>query len=55
MGDNNSHVQRSLEDASAFARPIQAAIYCGAPAGMDAFRVAEESPAQQGGDVESIA
>ena len=33
---------------------LQAAIYCGVPAGMDAFRVAEESLAQQGIDVESI-
>ena len=33
---------------------LQAAIYCGVPAGMDAFRVAEESLAAQGLDVESI-
>jgi len=33
---------------------LQAAIYCGVPAGMDAFRVAEESLAAQGIDVESI-
>jgi 4-carboxymuconolactone decarboxylase len=33
---------------------LQAAIYCGVPAGMDAFRIAEESLAAQGVDVESI-
>jgi 4-carboxymuconolactone decarboxylase len=33
---------------------LQAAIYCGVPAGMEAFRIAEESLAQQGVDVESI-
>jgi 4-carboxymuconolactone decarboxylase len=34
---------------------LQAAIYCGVPAGMEAFRIAEETLAQQGVDVESIA
>jgi 4-carboxymuconolactone decarboxylase len=34
---------------------LQAAIYCGVPAGMEAFRIAEETLAQQGIDVESIA
>ncbi|HXD65007.1 MAG TPA: 4-carboxymuconolactone decarboxylase [Solirubrobacteraceae bacterium] len=33
---------------------LQAAIYCGVPAGMEAFRIAEETLAQQGVDVESI-
>jgi 4-carboxymuconolactone decarboxylase len=33
---------------------LQAAVYCGVPAGMDAFRVAEESLAEQGIDLESI-
>jgi 4-carboxymuconolactone decarboxylase len=33
---------------------LQAAIYCGVPAGMEAFRVAEESLAEQGIDLESI-
>jgi 4-carboxymuconolactone decarboxylase len=33
---------------------LQAAVYAGVPAGMDAFRIAEESLAQQGIDVESI-
>src|ERR1700733_9474952 len=33
---------------------LQAAVYCGVPAGMDAFRVAEESLVQQGVDVESM-
>jgi 4-carboxymuconolactone decarboxylase len=33
---------------------LQAAIYCGVPAGMDAFRVAEEALSEQGIDVESI-
>jgi 4-carboxymuconolactone decarboxylase len=34
---------------------LQAAIYCGVPAGMEAFRIAEETLAQQGVDVESVA
>jgi 4-carboxymuconolactone decarboxylase len=33
---------------------LQAAIYCGVPAGMEAFRIAEETLAAQGVDVESI-
>ena len=33
---------------------LQAAIYCGVPAGMDAFRAAEEALAAEGIDVESI-
>jgi 4-carboxymuconolactone decarboxylase len=33
---------------------LQAAIYCGVPAAMDAFRVAEETLAAQGVDTESI-
>jgi 4-carboxymuconolactone decarboxylase len=33
---------------------LQAAIYCGVPAGMDAFRVAEEALAAQGVDMEAI-
>jgi 4-carboxymuconolactone decarboxylase len=33
---------------------LQAAIYCGVPAGMEAFRIAEETLAEQGVDVESI-
>jgi 4-carboxymuconolactone decarboxylase len=33
---------------------LQAAIYCGVPAGMEAFRVAEEALAAQGVDVEAI-
>jgi 4-carboxymuconolactone decarboxylase len=34
---------------------LQAAIYCGVPAGMEAFRVAEEALTAAGVDTESIA
>ena len=33
---------------------LQAAVYCGMPAGLEAFRIAEEVLVQQGVDVESI-
>jgi 4-carboxymuconolactone decarboxylase len=33
---------------------LQASIYCGVPAGMDAFRAAEEALAEQGVDLESF-
>ena len=33
---------------------LQAAIYCGVPAGMEAFRIAEEALSAQGVDLEAI-
>ena len=50
MGENNN----SRFDVGMGEVLLQAAVYCGAPAGMDAFRIAEESLAAQGVDVESI-
>jgi 4-carboxymuconolactone decarboxylase len=33
---------------------LQAAVYCGVPAGMEAFRIAEEALAREGVDLESV-